>query len=69
MPTVLMNALLTVTWKEVAVSNVLWILTALSTTGEELRLAEPNAAPIPLVSSLTLAKLMPIALPALLLAR
>jgi pyruvate kinase len=63
-----MSVLLTVTWNEVAVSNVLLILTALLTTGEELKLAELNAVLIPLVSSLTPAKLMRIALLVLLLA-
>jgi hypothetical protein len=59
---------LTVTWNEVAVWNVLLILTALLTTGEELKLEELSAVPIPLASSHSPARLILTVLPELLLA-
>jgi hypothetical protein len=59
---------LTVTWNEVAVWNVLLILTALLTTGEELKLEELSAVPIPLASSHSPARPIRTVLPELLLA-
>jgi len=61
MLTAMTTALLTATWKEVVVSNVPSIPTALLLTGEEVKPDELNVAPIPLASSLTLVKLMPTA--------
>jgi hypothetical protein len=67
MMTALMTVLLIATWKEVAVSNVPVIPTALLLTGEEAKPAELNAVLIQLASSLSLANLMPTALLELLL--